>query len=121
VLSVLNTIHPQRCRILEVDDLNQAELLARIWKPKAILLSNLESIDPLLFLQELKEFSCLSRLPLIPLTLKLAAIAATIPGLNVFTDLPDDSLSPTPNVEPSAAELIALIQKALNLGTETSE
>jgi signal transduction histidine kinase/CheY-like chemotaxis protein len=120
VLSVLNTIHPQRCRILEVDDLNQAELLARIWKPKAILLSNLESIDPLLFLQDLKELSCLSRLPLIPLTLKLAAIAATIPGLNVFTDLPDDSLSPIPNVEPSAAELIALIQKALNLGTETS-
>jgi signal transduction histidine kinase/DNA-binding response OmpR family regulator len=60
--------HQHNCRILEVDDLEQANLLARIWKPDVVLLDSLVPFpDPLEYLDELAQSSHLANLPLVTL------------------------------------------------------
>lgn len=60
--------HQHNCRILEVDDLAQANLLARIWKPDVVLLDSLVPfLDLLEYLDELAQSSNLANLPLVTL------------------------------------------------------
>ncbi len=75
-------LHPYHCRVLEVDDLEQADLLVRVWKPDLVLIDRIQT-EPEAFMQALSH-SALARLPLITLTVELTQAAYQIPGLSVF-------------------------------------
>ncbi|WP_143467620.1 ATP-binding response regulator [Leptolyngbya ohadii] len=82
-------LHHQHCRVLEVEDLEQADLLARVWKPNVMLLdrhiANLETQ-----LHELSQLPFLSTLPLITLTVEATEAANCISTLRVFPCLSEE-------------------------------
>jgi signal transduction histidine kinase/FixJ family two-component response regulator len=97
-------------RILEADDLEQAELLVRIWQPQVILLG-VTALEPSVYLQQLCQHPALAALPLITLSPELTAAAQQIPELKVFPFVRGQSPS---RLEPSAtSELLTVIQAAV--------
>ncbi len=81
--SLNNLLHPYHCRVLEVDDLEQAALLARVWHPDLVLLNG--SIpDPPAYLHELSQHESLSMCPLVTLTPEITQAANKVSGLSVF-------------------------------------
>jgi signal transduction histidine kinase len=69
-----------RCRLLQADDLTQASLLCRIWRPQAILLDSHEPLTPSTW-RHLTEFPDLAQPPLVtltPLTAELPAARSVI-------------------------------------------
>jgi signal transduction histidine kinase/DNA-binding NarL/FixJ family response regulator len=78
-------------RVLEADDLDQAELLVRVWHPDVILLSGAGIADPLTYLKELSVHSGLASLPLITLEHQTTEAANQITGLSVYPCLAPDS------------------------------
>jgi signal transduction histidine kinase/CheY-like chemotaxis protein len=80
-------LHPHHRRILEVDDLEQADLLARIWKPNVLLLDG-RLTDPIAYLKRLSQCTFLAALPLVTLTLEITQAANQV-GLTVFPCLAD--------------------------------
>lgn len=77
--------HCARCRIVEADDLIQAELLARIWQPNVVILQSLSGVEsPSSFLQQLAQEESLSTLPLITLDSYTTELANKIASLLVF-------------------------------------
>jgi signal transduction histidine kinase/ActR/RegA family two-component response regulator len=74
-------LHPYHCRVLEVDNLEQADLLVRVWKPDVVLIDQIQTDLPL-FIQQLRN-SALAKLPLISLSPELTRIASHS-GLTVF-------------------------------------
>lgn len=107
----LNTLlHSYHYRVLEADDLEQAELLARVWKPKVVLLDSFMD-DPLGYLQQLSHYSFLSSLPLITLDRATTLAANQVHGLSAFPCLLDSGLEPTLN-SPRATALLQAIQVA---------
>jgi signal transduction histidine kinase/CheY-like chemotaxis protein len=110
-MALSHLMHAHHWRILEVDDLEQAELLARIWKPQAILMGSMESIDLAAALQFLRCSHWLSRLPLITLTAEISAAAQQIEELAVFPYVQSqDHLSPSAVL--IRQDLLNLIQAA---------
>ncbi len=71
-------------RLLEADNVEQAELLARIWNPELIILDGSPS-NWLTFLQQLRHHTMLATRPLITLDGLAQAAAHQVPGLTVFT------------------------------------
>ncbi|MEB3283064.1 MAG: hybrid sensor histidine kinase/response regulator, partial [Lyngbya sp.] len=110
--SALILDHFSSCRILEADDLNQAELLARIWHPDAMILQSTTGVkSPAGFLQELSEYEILAHLPLITLDGPTTEIANQIEALSVFPCLAAESLqNQNSNSEPSETLESALLQ-----------
>jgi signal transduction histidine kinase/CheY-like chemotaxis protein len=76
-------LHGQNYRLIESHDLEQAELLARVWKPQVLLLTGTHP-DPVTYLTELSQSVCLSALPLVTLDATTTQAANQIPGLAVF-------------------------------------
>lgn len=76
-------LHPHNCRMLEVDDLDQADLLAKVWKPNVILLDGAIP-DPMTYLKQLSEYPALAALPLVTLTTEITQAANQLPELMVF-------------------------------------
>lgn len=70
-------------RVIEVDDLNQAELLARVWQFDVILL-DVESTTAQIYLQQLIGHPRLAAIPLVTCDVATTLIASKIPGLSVF-------------------------------------
>ncbi|WP_420832757.1 ATP-binding protein [Nostoc edaphicum] len=70
-------------RVIEVDDLDQAELLARVWQFDVILL-DVESTTAQIYLQQLIQHSRLAAIPLVTCDVATTLIASKIPGLSVF-------------------------------------
>lgn len=70
-------------RVIEVDDLDQAELLARVWQFDVILL-DVESTTAQIYLQQLIEHPRLAAIPLVTCDVATTLIASKIPGLSVF-------------------------------------
>jgi signal transduction histidine kinase len=104
-------LHSQ-CRILEVDDLDQADLLARVWKPDVVLIDHIQT-NPQQFMQQLSRATALADLPLITLTAELTHAANQIPGLAVFPYLATIAGSATtPLPQPNLAELMQVMQLA---------
>jgi signal transduction histidine kinase/CheY-like chemotaxis protein len=99
-----------RYRILESDDLEQAELLARVWKPNVVLIESAIS-DPHSYLQQLSYHSFLSSLPIVTLDPQTTQAANQIPGLLVFPCLSaiDSPIAPS---TPDVATLLQVIQVA---------
>ncbi|BDI19986.1 hypothetical protein ANSO36C_57880 [Nostoc cf. commune SO-36] len=70
-------------RVIEVDDLDQAELLARVWQFDVILL-DVESTTAQIYLKQLIGHSRLAAIPLVTCDVATTLIASKIPGLSVF-------------------------------------
>ncbi|HYW20551.1 MAG TPA: ATP-binding protein [Nodularia sp. (in: cyanobacteria)] len=83
----LESIHPQPSlrehRVIEVDDLDQAELLARVWEFDVILLDAPVSLAQT-YLQQLVQYPILAEIPLVTCDVATTLAASQIPGLSVF-------------------------------------
>jgi signal transduction histidine kinase/DNA-binding NarL/FixJ family response regulator len=77
--------HPslQEHRVIEVDDLDQAELLTRVWQFDVVLL-DVESSLAQNYLQQLTQYPRLAALPLVTCDVVTTLKASQIPGLSVF-------------------------------------
>jgi signal transduction histidine kinase/ActR/RegA family two-component response regulator len=77
--------HPslQEHRVIEVDDLDQAELLSRVWQFDVVLL-DVDSATAQTYLQQLTQHPRLAALPLVTCDVGTTLAASQIPGLSVF-------------------------------------
>ncbi|MCT7963385.1 ATP-binding protein [Laspinema sp. D1] len=83
--SGLNPSASYHYRVLEADDLEQAELLARVWHLDAILLDPAPHLlNPSLFIQQFSQYPALAAVPLVTLDRQIALSASQVPGLTVF-------------------------------------
>lgn len=97
-------------RVIEVDDLDQAELLARVWQFDVILL-DVESTTAQIYLQQLIGHPRLAAIPLVTCDVATTLIASKIPGLTVFpylTPFAKDNSSRTEKTDP----LLSVLQIA---------
>jgi signal transduction histidine kinase/DNA-binding response OmpR family regulator len=105
----------RRYRLLEANDLEQAELLARVWKPNVILLDN-PLPNPRVDLQQLSYYPFLAALPIITLDQNTTQAANQISGLLVFPCLTQGDPQREPksltNDSPEFATLLQVIQIA---------
>jgi signal transduction histidine kinase/DNA-binding response OmpR family regulator len=76
-------LHQHNYRVVEADDLEQAELLAQVWKPNVVLLDAAVP-DPMTYLRLLSECTFLASLPLVTLDAETTQAANQMPGLSVF-------------------------------------
>lgn len=70
-------------RVIEVDDLDQAELLARVWQFDVILL-DVETSTAQIYLQKLTKYPRLAAIPLVTCDVATTLSASQIPELSVF-------------------------------------
>lgn len=104
--------HDFGCRVLEVDDLDQASLLRRVWRPDIAILDP-AIVAPHNYLQDLAQLPELTSLPLITLTLASTQAAYEIPTLSVFPCLVAESSWDTPEAsERLTSWLIQVLQVA---------
>jgi len=93
-LRILRLVHPElevinlypslrEHRVIEVDDLDQADLLARVWQFDVILL-DMEISTARTYLQQLTKHQRLATLPLVTCDVATTLAASQIPGLSVF-------------------------------------
>lgn len=93
-------LNPTYCRVLEADDLGQAELVARIWRPDAIVLDDTSQLQNLeAFIEQLSRSRNLGSLPLVTLDPATTQLANQVKGLSVFPCLAAGS--------PDGTELVA--------------
>lgn len=71
------------CRLLQVDDLQQASLLSRVWQPQAVILDRAEAVS-LPYLQDVAHQLDLAKLPLIALVSLTNGDAAAALGLTLI-------------------------------------
>jgi signal transduction histidine kinase/CheY-like chemotaxis protein len=76
-------LHSHNYRVLEADDLEQAELLAQVWKPNVVVLDPVVP-DPVGYLKHLGEQTFLTSLPLVTLDAATTQAANQVAGLSVF-------------------------------------
>jgi len=95
-------------RVLEADDLEQAELLARVWQPDVVLLDGASTADPFVYLKHFACHTCLSSLPLVTLDHQTTEAANQITGLSVFPCLAPDN-------QQKIAALLQVIQVAASI------
>ena len=98
-------------RILEAEDLEQAEIIARVWKPNVMLLDSAELENPHTYLQSLSQYSYIASLPLITFDPINTQAANQIQGLSVFPCL-------VPSQEQSIPALIQVIQVAAGMNPQ---
>ena len=85
------------CRLLQVDDLPQANLLSRVWQPQAVILDGAMPVS-MAYLQALARQPDLARLPLVTLGLSpyqeagLALGLALVPCPEVLTQSPPQAV-----------------------------
>ncbi len=108
----------RRCQIVEVDDLDQAELLARIWKPQLILVETLTSLPAKRFLSLVRRAESLSRLPLISFVPALSSMVDHPPDLSFYgydsSNASSSSKTGSQKSDPERVnELIELLQAAI--------
>ena len=120
----LNALLGQEHRIVEASDLDQAELLAKIWKPNVVLLNDSQLLDPLVFLQELSEYEVLASLPLVTLTPETTQAANQLMHCEMPNDDEDRGLSVfpclvTPSSLPESSTLLQVLQVAAGFGNNT--
>jgi signal transduction histidine kinase/CheY-like chemotaxis protein len=87
-------------RVLEADDLDQAELLARVWHPDVLLLDAANVVDPLAYLEQFALHPELISIPLVTLDRQTTEVANQVPGLSVYPCLATDN----------SAKMTALLQ-----------
>ncbi|MFN6464962.1 MAG: ATP-binding protein [Nostoc sp. DedVER02] len=97
-------------RVIEVDDLDQAELLARVWQFDVILL-DVESTTAQIYLQKLIQHPRLAAVPLVTCDVATTLIASKIPGLSVFPYLTPFTKNNSSRIEKTDA-LLSVLQIA---------
>ncbi len=70
-------------RVIEAYDVDQAEMLARVWKPHAVILVGMQS-RPSIFLKQITQQTYLASLPIVTLDPAMSQAAQQVPGLAVF-------------------------------------
>ncbi len=76
---------PMEYRVIEADDLAQANLLAKIWQPNVILIERISnSIAPVEFIKKLSQYSTLAAIPLVTLDSETTQAANQVKQLSVF-------------------------------------
>jgi CheY-like chemotaxis protein len=100
-------------RILEADDLEQAELLARVWHPDVVLLNSVGIADPFGYLQQFSLHTALTSLPLVTLDHQTTEAANQVTGLSVYPCLAPDNSS-------KKAALLQVIQVAAGMSRKPS-
>lgn len=76
---------PTEYRVIEADDLAQANLLARIWHPQVILIERVsESVSAVEFINKLSKYSNLAAIPLVTLDYETTEAANQVKELSVF-------------------------------------
>jgi signal transduction histidine kinase/CheY-like chemotaxis protein len=102
-------LHPYHCRVLEIDDISQADVLSRVWNPDVMMLSN-QTSKPAEVLGILSQQPDLSTLPIITLTPEHTEIANQFRTLKVFPclnfNLFDDEQFSTSSMIPPLVEVI---------------
>jgi signal transduction histidine kinase/CheY-like chemotaxis protein len=78
-------------RVLEADDLEQAELLTRVWHPDVVLLDGAALKDPANYLKEFSSYTDLTALPLVTLDHQTTEAANQITELSVYPCLAADN------------------------------
>ncbi|MBD1808729.1 response regulator [Microcoleus sp. FACHB-SPT15] len=78
-------------RVLEADDLEQAELLTRVWHPDVVLLDGAALKDPANYLKEFSSYTDLTALPLVTLDHQTTEAANQITELSVYPCLAPDN------------------------------
>lgn len=114
----LESVNPQPSlrehRVIEVDDLDQAEILARVWQFDVILL-DVDSSNAQHYLQHLTKYQRLAKLPLVTCDVATTLAASQIPGLGVFpclTPLGRENLNSNGKPDP----LLSVLEIASNIG-----
>jgi CheY-like chemotaxis protein len=115
-----NSFYPNHCRVLEVDDLDQADLIARVWNPSVVLIDGWIP-NPLEYLEQFSQYEALAALPLVTLTREITQAANQISGLNVFPCLdPWFTQETYPTGQNAASSLLQVIQIAADTVTPLS-
>lgn len=82
---------PTEYRIIEADDLAQANLLAKIWQPNVILIERrYNSMTPVEFINKLSQYSALAAIPLVTMDSEITQAANQVKKLSVFPYLAFD-------------------------------
>jgi hypothetical protein len=97
-----------------VDDLDQADLLARVWKPDVVLLDG-ACCDPQSYLEQFSRSPFLSALPVVTLTAQMTEAANQIPGLTVFPCLTSTTEQPIQADSPEVSALLQVMQLAVGI------
>lgn len=99
-------------RVVEADDLEQAELLARIWQPNVVVIDG-AIVEPLAYVQQLSKYPKLKRLPLVTLNAATTHAVNQVPGLMVFPCLTTDR-------DLTLNSLLAVLQVAAGISWQPS-
>jgi len=83
--------HGIKCRLLEVNDLEQAELLTQVWHPDVLILNGKEVEELTPYLHQLAAHNFLASLPIITLDSAMTQAANSVGNLTVFPCLAADS------------------------------
>ncbi|MCT7982999.1 ATP-binding protein [Laspinema sp. A4] len=108
-------------RVLEADDLEQAELLARVWHLDAILLDPAPHLhNPSLFIQQFSQYPALAAVPVVTLDRQIALSASQVPGLTVFPYLKPIHSRDQANeaIWPNAKELFQAVEVAVGMSSK---
>lgn len=99
-------LHPYNCRVIEVDDVEQADVLSRVWNPDVVLLSD-RVPDPVAYLKHISHSPYLNTLPIVTLTPEFTQAANQFPELTTYP-----CLDPTATVSASSdgASIPALLE-----------
>jgi CheY-like chemotaxis protein len=112
--TILSLQHSEfNVRVLEADDLEQAELLARVWHPDVILLDTAGIADPLAYLQDFSLHHALTKLPLVTLDRQTTEAANQVTGLAVYPCLASDRTT-------KIAALLQVLQVAVGMTPKPS-
>ncbi len=98
--------------VVEADDLEQAELLARIWQPNVVVIDG-AIVEPLAYIKQLSKYPKLKRLPLVTLNAATTQAVNEIPGLMVFPCLTSDR-------DVTVNSLLAVLQVAAGISWQPS-
>ncbi len=111
---LLNLQHSElNYRVLEADDLEQAELLVRVWRPDVVLLDGAALGDPIAYLKHFSLHSSLASLPLVTLDHQTTEAANQITDLCVYPCLAPDNSS-------KIAALVQVIEVAAGISRKPS-
>lgn len=79
----LNPASLAQHQVLEADDLEQAELIAKVWQPDVVLLDQ-PLPEPIAYLKKLSQYSSLKNLPIVTLDVSTTQAANQVTGLSIF-------------------------------------
>ncbi|WP_339377959.1 ATP-binding protein [Merismopedia glauca] len=106
-------------RVLEADDLEQADFMARVWQPDVIVFDAVGIAEPVAYLEQLSHSSYLGSLPIVTVGERATQAGNQIKNLSVFPCLSTSSDRVDSSVR-TTSNLLQVIQVAAGLVWEHS-